>query len=204
MFPKFKNKAALMLATVLIMSINSFSQANKPATDYLTVPVPVSFDQKVFNLNWSSHPSANFYKQEYIPKGESANEYKTMLLLDVMTGGATVKAVVENKIAELKQMKLANPLVKYSVINNPATGEYLLDFVLTANAPNGTVNIAERNVYRYKSFADKAGQKGIVLFGVSTRAYGAGVAAFFASLKSNQNDFVKKVTAFKVPEITIR
>ncbi len=193
-----------MLATILIMSVNSFSQANKAATDYLTVPGPISFEQKVFNLNWSSHPSANFYKQEYIPKGESANEYKTMLLLDVLTGGTTVKDAVANKLAELKQMKAVNPMVKYSVINNPGTGEYLLDFVLTANAPNGTVNIAERNVYRYKSFANKAGQKGVVLFGVSTRGYGAGIAAFFASLKSNQNDLVKKVTAFKVPEITIR
>ena len=204
MFTIIKNRPAFLLAIMMLMSVNSFGQTNKPVTDYLSVPGPIVFDTKSFYLNWSSHPTASFYKQEYIPKGEQANEYKTMLLMDVMTGGATVKAAVAQKLAELKQLKAANPLVNYSSVNNPKSGEYMIDFVLTANTPNGSVNIVERNVYRYKTFVDKAGHKGVVLFGISSRAYGAGVAPFFASLKSTQNDLVKKVNLFKIPEINIR
>lgn len=199
-----KNRPAFLLAFTMLMSYFSFGQTMKPVADFLSVPGPIVFETKSFSLNWSSHPTANFYKQEYIPKGEQANEYMTMLLLDVMTGGATIKTAVAQKLAELKQLKAANPLVNYSTDKNPKNGEYMIDFILTANAPNGSVNIVERNVYRYKTLVDKAGHKGVVLFGVSTRAYGPEVAPFLDALKSTQNDLVKKVKLFKVPVITIR
>jgi hypothetical protein len=202
-FTIIKNRPPFLLAITMLMSVNSFGETNKPVADYLSVPGPIVFETKSFYLNWSSHPAASFYKQEYIPEGELANEYKTMLLLDVMTSAATIKTAVAQKLAELKQLKAANPLVNYATVD-PKNGEYIIDFILTANAPNGSINIVERNVYRYKILVDKAGQKGVVLFGISTRAYGAGVDPFFASLKSTQNDLVKKVNLFKMPEITIR
>ena len=68
-------------------------------------------------------------------------------------------------------MKATNPLVNYEMFQK--NGEYLLDFLLSANAADGkTVDIVERNVYRYKTFTDKSGKKGILLFAVSVRSYG--------------------------------
>lgn len=150
------HRTALLLATILLMSINTFSQTNKTAAYYLTVPGPIIFESKTFNLNWSSHPLANFYKQEYIVKEDNANQYKTMVLIDVVTGGENIKNIVAAKVSELKMMKEGNPVINYEIIDNPATGEYMLDFLLTANAPDASISITERNVYRYKSFTDKA------------------------------------------------
>ena len=199
-----RHRAQIILLTVFAMSTLSFAQTNKVVPDYLNVPGPIVFDNNSFNLSWSAHPSANFYKQEYIVKGDIEGKYKTMVLIDVITGQQSVKSIVAAKVEELKTMKETNPVVNYEVINNPSTGEYLLDFLLTANASDGTINIVERNVYRYKTFATKTGQKGVVLFGISTRGYGAGVDKFFAALKINRKDLINKVAQFKMPEISIK
>lgn len=197
--------ALSLLIAVMFLSTVAYSQANKSATDYLNIPGPVVFESRPFGLSWTSHPGANFYKQEYLPKTESANQYKTMILVDVVTGDASIKNVVAAKLTELKQMKAGNPMVNYEVINNAATGEYMIDFLLTANAADGkTISIIERNVYRYKTFTNKIGQKGVLLFGVSTRTYGADVTPFLTSLKATRKELVRKVSAFQMPDINIK
>lgn len=162
-----------------MMTGNALAQTNKPVVDYLKVPGPIVFENNEFYLPWSSHPSADLYKHEYIAKADDANQYKTMVLIDVITGEVNIRNTVAAKVSELKTMKESNPVINYEIINNPATGEYLLDFLVTANAPDGSIRIVERNVYRYKPFIDKTGRKTVVLFGISTRAYGAAVTSFF-------------------------
>lgn len=152
------------------MSVFANAQTNKPAADYLNVHWPVMFDNSTYNLNWRAHPAANFYKHEYLIKGEDANKYKKMLMMDVMTGETNIKNTVEAKIAEIKKLKEGNPIINYEVMNNVKTGEYLPDFLLSVNAPDGTISIIERNVYHYKTFTDNNGHKGVLLFAVSTRA----------------------------------
>ena len=199
-----KIQTLFILLTVITCSNVAFAQKNKAAPDYLNIPGPLLFQNKAFHLNWSSHPSANFYKQEYLTKGEDANKYKMMLMIDVIAGETSLKNIVSAKIAELKKMKEGNPLVNYEIIQNPKTGEYLLDFLLTANAADGTTGIVERNVYRYKSSIDKAGNKGVLLFAASSRAYAKEVNNFFISLKANRKVLVNEVAQFKMPEISIK
>ena len=187
-----------------MVSAASFAQPGKPLTEYLHVPGPIVFENKAYNLSWTSHPAANFYKQEYLVKGDDANKFHTMILIDVVTGEGAMKNVVAAKITELKKMKESNPLINYEVISNAKSGEYMIDFLLTANAPDGTISIAERNVYRYRSFTDKAGHTGVMLFGVSNRVYGPEVTSFFTALKSNRKDLMNKVAQAGIPEITIR
>lgn len=198
-----KKQTILLLLISIFMATIVNAQTQKVPTDYVHVPGPVVFDNKAFNLNWSSHPSANFYKQEYIVKGDSPDKFKIMLLTDVVTGGPAIKDVVNAKVTELKGMKEANPIVNYELISNPKTGEYMIDFLLSANDANGNMNIVERNVYRYRSFTDKGGRAGVQLFGVSTRSYGADITKFLVALKANRKDLVNKVAQFKLPEVKI-
>jgi hypothetical protein len=172
-------------------------------TDYLNVPGPVVFDKKSYNLSWTSHPSANYYKHEYIMPGDNVDKFKAMILIDVLTGSLKLKDIVAAKVAELKKMKETNPVVNYETFDNPKSGEYMLDFLLTANGADGKISIAERNVYRYKTFTDKSGKTGVVLFGVSTRSYGVDVTAFLTSLKTTKKDLVNKVAEYKIPAIQI-
>jgi hypothetical protein len=59
-------------------------------------------------------------------------------------------------------------------------------------------------VYRYKTFTDKEGKNGTMLFGVSTRAYGSAAAnQFLIALKQNRNESITKISQFKIPAIKI-
>lgn len=198
-----KTTLVLILITFIFLT-TGHAQTTKPANEYLNVPGPVVFENKSYLLDWSSHPVTNFYKQEYLVKGDTAGKYKTMLMIDVIVSNKSIKDVVAEKIAELKKMKLSNPVVNYETFDNTASGEYMLDFILSANTPDGKhISIVERNVYRYKTFTDKSGNKGIMLFGVSTRGYGNDIDSFFAALKTNKKELVNQVAKYKLPEINI-
>ncbi len=204
MFTRIINKKVLLFAITLSIINITLAQINKPVTDFISVPGPISFDSKSYVLNWTSHPDANFYKQEYLVKGELAGKFKTMVLIDVITGQQELKDIIAAKLAELKKIKESNPIVNYEIIRNAQTNEYILDFLLTANAPDGSISIIERNVYRYKAFSDKSGKNGIMLFGVSNRAYGAAAAdQLLVSLKKIRKDLINKVSQFKMPELKI-
>ena len=198
------NHIISILLTMFFFTTIAYGQTNKTATDYLSVPGPVVFEKISYNLSWSSHPNDVYYKQEYIAKGDVAEKFKTMVFFDVIAGETNVKDVVAAKVAELKKMKETNPVVNYEAFDNPKSGEYMLDFLLSENMPDGNLSIVERNVYRYRTFTDKSGKKGILLFAVSTRSYGKDIDNFFTSLKSNRKDLINAVAQFNIPAISIK
>lgn len=197
-----KLKSVAVLFTALLCTSFMFAQIPKVPVDYLSVPGPVAIEGKAYNLSWSSHPAADYYKQEYLVKGDNATRFKSMVMLEVLTGDVSVKNVVSAKIAELKKIKETNPVVNYEVFQKD--GEYILDFILTVNGTNGSVDIIERNVYRYKTLSAKAGQRGLLLFAVSSRAYGKEADRFLIDLKATKNKLVDAVAKFIIPAINIR
>ena len=202
---KFEMKINFILSIIVVNLVCTvaFGQSGKTITDNLNVPGPILFNKTSYNLVWSSHPEEKFYKQEYIPKGDSLTKFKTMVLLDFINGKAKLKDVVAAKIAELKKLKENNPVVNYEMFEND--GEYMIDFLLSENTPNGKlISTVERNVYRYKTYKDKSGNKGVVLFGISTRSYGNDIDKFFADLKSNRYDLINQVGMFSIPDITVK
>ncbi len=196
----FKHKITTVLLGLLLTTF-SFGQSAKP-TEYLGVATQLSFDKAFYNLTWTSHPTDNYYKQEYLAKGDTIEKFKKLILLEVLTGKTKLKDVVATKITELKKMKASNPVVNYETFEKD--GEVMLDFLVSENTPDGKyLSIVERNVYRYKSVVDKNGQKCVLLFGVSERAYGDDIDKFFPNLKEHRFDLINLVGAFDIPEITI-
>lgn len=188
--------------TILIACSLTVVYAQHKISDHLGTAA-ISFQKKMYHLSWSSHPTASYYKQEYLPKGDSVNDFKTMLLLEVATGTSNLKDVVAAKIAELDAIKQRNPMAQYESFSNTKTGEFMLDFLITANTPDGGISIIERNVYRYKTFTDKKGTTGIVLFGVSERSYGSETHAFLQKLKKEKNVLVNAVATMAWPGVKL-
>lgn len=198
MYIKSKIKTVLL---GLLLTTFSFGQTSKP-TEYLGVTGPILFDNRSYNLAWTSHPTDNYYKQEYLAKGDTIEKFKKLIFLEVLTGKTKLKDVVAAKVAELKRMKATNPVVNYETFEKD--GEVMLDFLVSENTPDGKyLNIVERNVYRYKSLVDKNGQKCVLLLGVSERAYGDDIDKFFPNLKAHRYDLINLVGAFDIPEVTI-
>jgi len=187
-----------------IVSDTNPGQANNGPVNYLNTPAALSFNNLTYGLSWTSHPSPEYYKQEYIPKGETVEKFTSMLMLEVLTSNVNLKDVVANKMTELRQMKARNPYVKFETTNDPVTGEYILDFIVTANSQDGQILIAERNVYRYNTFSNKNSGKGVLLLGMSVRSYGAEAKKFLAAVEAGRPALVKKVKEFKIPAVAIK
>jgi hypothetical protein len=186
-----------------LIGITSYAQNSTKAVEYLNVPGPIVVNKQSFNLQWSSHPSPTYYKQEYIVKGDNIERFKKMVLVEVLIGEAKAADLAKAKMADLKKMKETNPMVNYEMFQKD--GEIIIDFLVSDNSPDGKkVNILERNIYRYKEITVKNGQKGIVLFGVSERSYGNEVDAYLASLKKDKSVLVNAVAAYTIPQLTIK
>lgn len=195
-----KNKITTVLLGLFLTTV-SFAQTAKP-TEYLGIAGQILFDKTSYNLAWTSHPTDNYYKQEYLVKGDIIGKFKKLVLLEIITGKTKLKDVVAVKVTELKKIKASSPIVNYETFEKD--GEVMLDFLVSENTPDGKyLSIVERNVYRYKSIIDKNGRKGILLFGVSERAYGDDIDKFFPNLKAHRFDLINLVGAFEIPEITI-
>lgn len=197
-----KIKLLLTSLGLCIFSIVN-GQSNKSIKEYLAVPGPISLNKSTYNLVWTSHPSPEYYKQEYITSKDNIEKYNQMLTVELLISDANPTDLAKIKMDELKQLKQTNPIINYESFQK--NGEIILDFLISENSADGKkVNIIERNVYRYKSFSGKNGQKGVVLFGASERAYGNNVDTFLLSLKKNKSALLNAVAAFNLPQISIK
>ncbi|MEP7255365.1 MAG: hypothetical protein ABI666_06290 [Ferruginibacter sp.] len=187
----------------IFISTVSFVQPNNTVVEYLSVPGPITINNYTYNLSWSSHPSADYYKQEYIGAKDNAEKYNKMVSVEVLLGDAKPADLAKTKINELNQLKQTNPIVNYETFQK--NGEVILDFLLSQNSPDGKkIIILERNVYRYKAVTDKNGKKGVMLFGISERSYGNDADTFLSALKKNKSVLINAVAAFNIPEISIK
>lgn len=196
------NNRILFILLGLLITVISCGKKYNEQTDFLSAGKSILFDNVKYNLAWTSHPSPDYYKQEYLSENDTLEKFKKLILLDVITGKSSVKEVVDSKVAELNKMKESDPMVNYDLFQKD--GEVMLDFLLNKSGPDtNDPDIVERNVYRYKTFTDANGAEGVLMFGVSERAYGNDIDNFLITLKGKRFDLPDAVGAFTIPEIKI-
>jgi hypothetical protein len=176
-------------------------QPTNAVTDFLHVPGPITLSQKEHLLAWSSHPSDNYYKHEYLPKGENPERYDQMIMLEVALGDIIPLDIANAKANEIEGRKGTDALAEFTLAENKGTGELLLDFMMSEGT--GDAAIVEWNCYRYKSYVGPSGQKGIMLFALSKRGYGAGGKTFAADCNSNREQYMNEFQSVAFPEIKI-
>ena len=185
---------------LFLMFIAQFVMAQNKVEDYLHLGSKYRFDNKDYELVWSSHPASNFYKQEYILPNENVEKYKRLILIDFIEGDLAPKDVLSGLVNSLENSKKQNPVINYKVYEK--NNEYMIDFIMSENSQDGKeVLILERNVYRYFRI-NTPKRKGILLFGVSDRAYTKKeMDNMFSVLKNKKLDLVNKVIQIEVPKI---
>lgn len=185
---------------LFLMFIAQFVMAQNKVEDYLHLGDKYRFDNKDYGLVWSSHPASNFYKQEYILPNENVEKYKRLILIDFIEGDLAPKDVLSGLVNSLENSKKQNPVINYKVYEK--NNEYMIDFIMSENSQDGKeVLILERNVYRYFRI-NTSKRKGILLFGVSDRAYTKKeMDNMFSVLKNNKLELVNKVAKIEVPKI---
>ena len=185
---------------LFLMFIAQFVMAQNKVEDYLHLGSKYRFDNKDYELVWSSHPASNFYKQEYILPNENVEKYKRLILIDFIEGDLAPKDVLSGLVNSLENSKKQNPVINYKVYEK--NNEYMIDFIMSENSQDGKeVLILERNVYRYFRI-NTPKRKGVLLFGVSDRAYTKKeMDNMFSVLKNKKLDLVNKVIQIEVPKI---
>lgn len=196
-------KTLFSTLTVGLLLAGATSRRPAAVKEYLSVPEPIRVGSTDFRLAWSSHPTPNYYKQEYTPVGETVEKYNQMVMVEVVLGDLTVKDAVTAQIATIEARKQADPVAEYQVMENAGTGEMLLDFTMSAGPPEA-LTIAEWNAYRYQRFQDESGRKGVVLFAISKRGYGPEIAKFLASTQTKRAATVQAVAGFKMPAVAVK
>jgi hypothetical protein len=166
---------------------------NTSVRDYFNVPGPIRFNNQDFLLSWSSNPSPNYFKHEYIPKGTDPEKYNEMIMLELLLGDVNMDAIVAGKINELNARKATDPMVKYESTTDKKSGEKHFSFLLSAG--DDANKVLEWNFYRYLPYAARSGEKGVTLFAYSKRAYGTNTQSFMDDLVKNRRqygiDFIK-------------
>lgn len=185
----------LRLATTALVSI-ALAMPVMAQEEALGIPGPIVFEGAEFELAWTSHPDASYYKQEYVPAGEAVESYSQMFMVDVLTEGQTPEGAAAAMIAGLDERKATDLAVNYDLIENKATGELILDFLLS-DASSGTV-IVEWNAYRYVPFGD-----GLALFAISRRGYGDESTPFISALADWRQTSIEALATMELPEIAI-
>jgi len=160
----------------------------------------IEFLNQTFYLTWQSDPTPSYVKFEYLPKGQSLPYYEDMILLEVLISEHSTRDVVDMKIEELQQLATENPIVQHKLIENPQTGEYLLDFLVSASDEQHEF-IVEWNAYRYIPYTNEQGEKGVQLFGYSIRSYDDEATEFLESLREKRQVIINGLAIAEVPNL---
>jgi len=170
------------------------------AVDRLSLPESIEFNGESYRLSWSSHPKPDYYKQEYLPSGQTSERFQRMVLIEAIVRGVDINDAVAAKVSMLNKRKSTDPTVNFAVVKNPKNNEIILDFILSAEDPKGD-DIVEWNAYRYAALKGKGRASGVLLFGISRRAYGDNATDFLRTLKSVRPAEVKALATYPLPVV---
>lgn len=184
--------------------VNQNTDANKVVhvDNFLNTAEQINLKGTDFKLSWSSHPSENYYKQEYIPNNNVVDKYTEMIAVELVVGEVTAKDAVDRKIQEIEARKATDRVSNYALKEDKETKELILDFMMSEGTGEST--ILEWNVYRYANYDDAAGNKGISLFSLSKRGYGMEVAKFGPDIRDNRPKYLADFIALQRPSISLK
>jgi len=165
--------------------------------DAVGVPGPIVFEEETFDLVWTSHPTETFYKQEYVPAGQTVEAYDQMFMIDVLVDGPMPDVAANSMVQSLTERKATDPVVNFEIIKNEATGEVILDFTLSSD--DGQTLIVEWNAYRYAPV-----DGGLAMFAISRRGYDDdGAADFLMNLKTMRPNAIQALAEMELPEVVV-
>ncbi|MBK8984449.1 MAG: hypothetical protein IPM38_19545 [Ignavibacteria bacterium] len=171
--------------------------------NYLNTPQVINYGGNNFNLLFSKNSPDNLYSQEYIQEGDILEKFNQMILVSFMETDISAKEAAIVKSREIDNRKSIDVMANYELSENKEKEEILLDFLLSDGATDENM-IVEWNSYRYINHTDKSGKKGVLLLGLSKRAYGDEYKEFLSGLKVNRKKYNTSFVSLEIPETEIK
>jgi hypothetical protein len=197
MFPlsRILDVFSLGLFSRLQLSVAPLDESADAAVDQLSVPGPLRVDDVDYLLVYAARPAPSYYKQEYVAANETADRYHRMVLVELIVGDVEIDDVVASQVQMVESRKTSDPVANIAVMRSPGTGETIADFLLSARLPTGE-DVVEWNAYRYLPHA-----QGVMLFGLSRRAYGTDAMAFLKGLGAERVRVIQSLAAMHMPTV---
>lgn len=168
--------------------------------DFLSTGTELNFNNEKYELAWSSHPNATYFKQEYLRKSDKLEKYEKMLIVEAIKTTLNSENVSQMKINELANIKKVNPIVNFKQVQVANQSDKIISFTISGG------NILEWNVYRYQQ-QQVGNENMIILYAYSYRNYVAtkeDVTKFMDYVKNNENKMITTITETKIPKIKIK
>ena len=180
--------------------------SNCPQTqNLLGVKGPIFFEKTRYNLSWSSHPSATYYKHEYLAKGVNPDRYTEMFMIEFLADElASPKNMAVEKISSTNDRKKIDPYAFAEGLKQDKTENDVLINFIQSDANGKAAGIVEWNTYRYIKITTKEGKKGLLLLAISRRGYGKSIPTFLSKIKSQKSSTAAALAKFKLPEISLK
>ena len=179
---------SLMMILTCVMAF-----AQEEVVDYLQVGKTLKFQGKKFELKWCQHQNEAVYLQEWLPEGETFDNYGQMLTVTLFFSEAGTVQYVENMIQILEKRKKTDCAYYYV---HEKDGEYVIDFLVLDRA-GGKVNFAEVDINHCKPVIVN-GKKAIQINLYTRRAYGDDINPFLESLDDKTDDWINELTQMKI------
>lgn len=191
-------KNLILIIGFCCFTMMSFTR--KDIIDYLSVGSELSFNNEKYDLAWSSHPNATYFKQEYLRKSDKLEKYEKMLMVEAIKTTLNPEKASQMKINELTNLKRTNPIVNFKQVQSSNQNDKIISFTISGG------NILEWNVYRYQQ-QQIENENMIILYAYSYRNYVSTkeeVTKFMDYVKNNENKMIETITKTNIPKVKIK
>lgn len=191
-------KNVILIIGFCCLTMMSFTM--KDIIDYLSVGSELSFNNEKYDLAWSSHPNATYFKQEYLRKSDKLEKYDKMILVEAIKTTLNPEKASQMKISELTNLKKFNPIVNFKQAELSNQSDKIISFTISGG------NILEWNVYRYQQ-QQIENENMIILYAYSYRNYVStkeDVTKFTDYVKNNENKMIETITKTNIPKVKIK
>ncbi len=187
---------------LIFLSIVLFSFASDNTVDRLGIRGPLKFDKIKFELAWTDKPNDHYYIQEYLPKGEKAEDFTQMLTIHLFDLEITAQDAVAQKVKELNERKKTDEVCNYVVTESPDGKEFMVDFIL-GESKGDKMTIVEFNVYRYKQIDIGNNKKAMLVYAYTKRSYGNHITVFLKKLGDDRIEYLNNMISADMPSVTL-
>ncbi|WP_418263351.1 hypothetical protein [Flavobacterium faecale] len=192
----------IALLSLVFCSLTLLSFQIDTIIDYLSTGSVLQFENKNYQLAWSSHPNDTYYKQEYLRASDNKFEtYQKMLMVEAIKSEISIEQVSNMKLNELNNLKKTNPMVQFKVEKSLNKDEKVISFMLS-----GGKNILEWNMYRYQQQQNDKGTY-LVLYAYSYRNYfntKEDILKFLEYVQTNNSKMTDLINGIRIPKIQVK
>lgn len=188
---------------LIMIAFTSLSFAQSDPIDRIGLKGPITFNKTPYLLAWSQKPNANYFVQEYLPKGESVDHFNQLITVNVFVTDISVASAIQQKTQELTKRKETDKVCNFSVINSPEGGESIIDCLLSTGSAD-KLDVVEFIIYKYKQIELDNNKKALLVYSYSKRGYGDAITPFLTNLGKFRRDLLNVMISEEMPEIKIK